>query len=209
MGKCSMSYGRGYGSGSGNLNVKLNDGSELYCAKGSIRLTIPKKLVGKIGGIAGTGVKSKDFVVGPNKARMANKGLKPGSKMPGLGGCPPRYQYPIRGSPYNGNAENKPVVQWFYSWMVDGASIPEAFGYLGNKNSNFFNTADRSKAVAGGNANRPGGAKAKAVHKCRALKANKKAHQKCIFDFLVLGGAGVKITVKDARQKKRLKGSKA
>merc|ERR1711959_325080 len=209
--KVKLTKGKAYGAGHGNMKVNLNDGTELYCAKGSIRLTVPKKLTGKVGGMAGMGVKGKDWIAGPNMAQIHGSfkaKVKPGKLIPGLPGCPQRYQYPIRGSPYNGNAETKPIVQWFRSWQGDGDKIPEAFGYLGNKNSKWFNEVDRSNPPKGGNANRPSGKKKKAMHKCRAVKKKKKAFQKCVFDYLVLGKDGRKVTVQDARGKKRVKGAK-
>merc|ERR1711966_204945 len=55
---------------------------------------------------------------------------------------------------------------------------------------------------------RPSGKKKKALHACRGLKRNKKAHSKCVFDFLVLGKKAVKGNVRDRMAKRRMKGRK-
>merc|ERR1711959_316269 len=134
----------------GNMRARLNDGTTLYCAKGSIWLNVQRKLIGKIGGIAGTGQRAREWIAGPNLKRVHpswKRRVKAGRMVPGLsrhnGGCAPRYQYPYKHSPFNGNSFTKPIVQWFYSWQVDGTTIPEAFGYRGNRNVHWFNKADR------------------------------------------------------------------
>lgn len=213
--RAKLSKRRSYGSHWGNFHARLNDGTQLYCAKGNIWIQAPRKLIGKIGGIAGTGIRGKDWIAGPSRSYVHptwKKKFKYNQKVPGLtqyNGCAPRYQYPYRNSPYNGNHLNKPIVQWFNSWKCDGATLPSAFGYTKGKNEHWFNKSDRSRAPSGGMSKRPKGAKAKALHKCRPLVRNKKMHSKCIFDFLVLGKQGVKGGVKDAMQKRRMIGNKA
>jgi hypothetical protein len=177
-----------YGWGHGNFNAILADGTNLACGKGSIRLKVPKKLIGKIDGIAGNGLKAREWTVGPN--RRASGGLRPGSQTPGLKGvCKPRYQYPYPRSPFNGNSPNKPVVKWFKSWQVDGDTIPSVFGYCCGKGAGSFNrvAGQKLKPIKGVSSNRPKGARALANKACRALRNNPKARNKCIFDFIVLG----------------------
>jgi len=214
-GTVKLSRGNHYGAHWGNARFRLNDGTTLYCAKGNIWLNVRRKLIGKIGGIAGTGQRGKEWIAGPNRKAVARNWqgrVKYKRRVPGMtrfGGCPPRYQYPYRNSPWNGNGPNKPIVQWFNSWKADGDTLPSAFGYSRGKSVHWFNKADRSSPPKGGNSKRPSGAKKKAIHACRALIRNKKLHSKCIFDFLVLGKKGVKGGIRDGMAKRRMKGVKA
>merc|ERR1712072_616444 len=88
-----------YGSGYGNFYAYLTDGTQVYCGKGSIRIRASRKLIGKISGIAGNGLRAREWIVGPN--RKASGGLKPGTQAPGLARiCKHRYQYPYPRSPF-------------------------------------------------------------------------------------------------------------
>merc|ERR1712178_158152 len=99
------------------------------------------------------------------------------------------------------------VIQWMYSWQVDGKTNPAAFAYpKGQGPANFNKIARPPKGTMG---KRPPGKKAKAKHLCRSLKQNKKAFAKCIFDYLVLGPKACKRNLRDRMAKRRFKGKKA
>lgn len=189
-----------------SFQANLADGTQLTCHKASISLRAPRKLTGKIGGMAGTGIRNKDWIAGPNR----KGGVKEGQMVPGLSGCRPRYQYHNPRSPFNGNSPNKPVVKWMKSWQIDGRSVPSAFGYCCGRNAGSFNrvAGQKIKPIKGVLSKRPTGTKGKAKKACRALRNNKKAHAKCIFDFVVLGPKAVKRNVRDRMQKRKAKPKK-
>merc|ERR1712164_85675 len=72
-----------YGWGHGNFNAILADGTNLACGKGSIRLKVPKKLKGKVEGIAGNGYRGREWGAGPNGRAS---GLRAGVHTPGIAG---------------------------------------------------------------------------------------------------------------------------
>jgi len=190
---------------SGSFNANLADGTQVNCRRVWIGIRVPKKLTGKIGGMAGTG-KAGQWLTGPNKAAS---GLKPWTQAPGLPGCKPRYQYPIPSSPFNGNGANKPIVKWMKSWQVTrpGGPVKSALGYLGPTKPGSFNrvAGQEIKPIKGVSKNRPSGAKAKAKKACRALRNNKKYFAKCLFDYFVLGPKAVKRSIKDRMAKRAAK----
>jgi len=188
---------RAYGYNHGHFKAYLSDGSRVMCAKGQISVTIPRGLTGKIAGIAGNGIRGK-WPIGP-------KGT---GQMPGFGahnGCPAAYQYHIKNSPYNGNHATKPIVKFFHTWQVDGKKLESIFYYSHGHGPGSFNrkAGQAVKPVKGGMSKRPQGARAKAMHKCRALRNNIKARDKCVFDVLVMGKKAAKESVRD-RQAKRI-----
>jgi len=202
-----------YGSGHGNFHAYLSDGVHLYCAKGDIRLRVPKKLTGKIGGIAGNGRRSREWITGPNiaKVKSVNRGFKsrPWQRFqssPNIWGkCSHRYTYPQRNHPMNGNRVSKPVIQWMYSWQV-GGPIKPVFGYPKGQGPANFNRAVRPpKGVM---SKRPKRSKKKAKHACRMLRSAKKAFAKCLFDYMVLGPKSALRNLKDRMAKRRFNGKK-
>lgn len=198
-----------YGSGYGNFYAYLTDGTQVYCGKGSIRIRAPRKLIGKISGIAGNGLRAREWIVGPN--RKASGGLKPGTQAPGLARiCKHRYQYPYPRSPFNGNSPSKPVVKWFKSWQVDGNTIPSAFNYKKGRGVGSFNrvAGQKLKPIKGVSKNRPKGARALANKACRRLRNNPKARAKCIFDYMVLGKKAPKRNLRDRMAKRKTKAKK-
>jgi len=200
-----------YGWGHGNFRAYLTrDSIQLICSKGSIRLRVPRKLRGKISGLAGNGLKRREWIVGPNP----KGGLRKGSQVNFRNfhhNCAPRYQYPYPNSPYNGNRPSKPIVKWFNSWAIDGKTVPSIFTYRpGSKhNAGSFNrvAGQRIKPIKGVGKNRPKGAKAKARKACRVLRNAKKAFRKCVFDYMVLGPKAVRRNIRDrmAKRKNRVK----
>merc|ERR1712072_909256 len=183
---------------------------QLACGKGSISLTVPKKLTGKIEGIAGNGVKAKEWGMGPNK--KASRGGRPGQQTPGMKNiCKHHYQYPRPNSPFNGNRASKPLVKWFKSWQVDGKYIPSVFYYAKGRGAGSFNriAGQKLKPIKSVMKRRPKGSKKGAAKACRALRNNKKALAKCIYDFMVLGRSAIKKSLRDRMAKRLVKGKRS
>jgi hypothetical protein len=200
--KAYLSNRKNYGWGHGNFQAILADGTTLACGKGSIRLKVPKKLKGKVEGIAGNGYKGREWGAGPNGKAW---GLRAGVQTPGIAGCKPRYQYPYPRSPFNGNSPDKAIVKWFKSWQVDGRTIKSAFGYCCGRGPGSFNrvAGQKLKPIKGVSNNRPKGARALANKACRALRNNPKARAKCIFDYMVLGKKAIKKNMRDRMMKRK------
>jgi len=208
--KAYTSGRKSYGWRWGNFKAILTDGTQLACGKGSISLTVPKKLTGKIEGIAGNGIKKREWAMGPNT--KASKGARPGMQTKGMANiCKHHYQYTKPRSPFNGNSVKKPLVKWFKSWQVDGKIIPSVFYYQKGRGAGSFNrvAGQKLKPVASVMKKRPKGAKAKAKKKCHALRKNKKALAKCIYDYMVLGKSAVKKSIRDRMTKRLVKGKRA
>jgi len=188
-----------YGFNGGNFKAILSDGSRVTCAKGNIDISVPKILAGKINGNGGTG-KRGEWLTGPN----VKDATKSGKKMPGLPGCPGRYQYHLPKSPYNGNHATKPIVKYFHSWQVDGKKIESIFYYTKTQGPGSFNRK-AGQAVKGGMSKRPKGSRQKAEQKCRVVRNNPKAFAKCVFDVLVMGKKAAKETVRDRQAERMMK----
>jgi hypothetical protein len=190
------------------LTANLAEGTIVRCSKGSISIRVPRKLRGKIGGMAGTGI-AGDWRAGPN--RQAS-GLRPNQRIPGLGRtCHHRYQYGNPRSPFNGNRASKPIVKLLKSWQVGKRKeLKSAFRYSGGKSQGSFNrvAGQAIKPIRGVTKKRPNGAKKKAKHVCRPLRNNKKYFEKCLFDFMVLGEKAVRRNLRDRMQKRRGKPKK-
>lgn len=201
---------KSYGWGHGNFMAYLTrDGIRLRCGKGSIHLTVPRKLQGKIAGLAGNGLRGREWAAGPNP-----RGRLPAYHQVNFknhhGNCAPRYQYPYPNSPFNGNRASKPVVKWFNSWGVDGKKVPSVFYYLPGHSAGSFNrvAGQKIKAIKGVGKNRPKGAKKKAKHACRMFRNAPKAFKKCVFDYMVLGPKAIKRNMRDRMAKRKNKQKK-
>lgn len=202
--KAKLTASRSYGQAHGNFQAVLSDGTSVMCAKGSIAISIPKMLIGKVEGLAGNGKSGKEYIAGPNT--KASGGIKAGSQIPGLTGCKHHAQYPKPKSPFNGNSPTKPIVKWFKSWQVDGVTIPSAFGYGPGRGAGSFNrvAGQKLKPVSKVSKGRPKGAKEKAFKACKPLRNSPKARTKCIFDFMVLGASAIKKTVRDRMEQRKV-----
>jgi hypothetical protein len=185
-----------------SMHAILTDGSMIRCARASINIRVPRKLQGKVGGMAGNGLRGQ-WIAGPNR-RVS--GIKPYRPVPGLRGCFRNYQYGNPRSPFNGNSPNKPIVKLLKSWQVDSrGTVKSAFRYCCGRNAGSFNrvAGQKIKPIKKVSSNRPTGAKKKAKHACRVLRNNKKYFKKCIFDYFVLGAKAVRKNLKDRMRKRR------
>jgi len=181
----------------------LNDGTQIRCAKASIYINVPKKYTGKIAGLAGTGLGgNSDWACGPNKKACGE--CKEGKLLSAMKGqCPRHYVYSQPNHPLNGNRLTKPLVRWFKSWQVDGSFIPSVFYYQKPRGAGSFNRITGQKIQPPSDTNkRPTGKKAKANAKCKDFRENKKAREKCVFDYMMFGDKALKATKKD-RMKQR------
>ena len=194
--------------GNGRLIADLTDGTRLDCRKYLIALRLPKKYTGHINGLAGTGLGApSDWTFGPNSAACPECVAGQVSSEMANKGCSSQYTYHDRNSPFNGNSNTKPVVRWFQSWQVDGHNIPSIFYYSSKHSAGSFNrkAGEQIKPISDVN-NSPTGKKAEAEKKCEPLNNSPKAKEKCIFDFMAMGGGGVvKETVKDREAKRETK----
>jgi hypothetical protein len=201
---------KNYGWGHGNFMAYLTrDRISLRCGKGSIRLRVPRKLQGKIGGLAGNGIRRREWVAGPNPKGGVSAGHQVNFKN-FHGNCARRAQYPYPNSPYNGNRQSKPIVKWFNSWAVDGKKVPSAFYYLPGHSAGSFNriAGKGIRPIKGVSKNRPKGAKAKAKKACRMFRNAPKALKKCVFDYMVLGKKAIKRNMRDRMAKRKNKRKK-
>lgn len=115
------------------LQAIMNDGTRLYCRRHSIFLRLPRKYIGKVHGLAGSGQGApNDWQCGPNTDACPE--CKPGQALPAMKNtCSPHYVYGDRNHPFNGNRVTKPLVRWFQSWQADGNHIPSVFYYESGK----------------------------------------------------------------------------
>jgi len=182
----------------------LNDGTQIRCARGgSIYVNMPKKYTGKIAGLAGTGLGgNSDWACGPNKKACGE--CKEGKLLSAMKGqCPRHYVYSQPNHPLNGNRLTKPLVRWFKSRQVAGSFIPSVFYYQKPRGAGSFNRITGQKIQPPSDTNkRPTGKKAKANAKCKDFRENKKAREKCVFDYMMFGDKALKATKKD-RMKQR------